>query len=289
MSAGENARLVAVGDNCLDVYVDRNTMAVGGNALNVAVQWHRAGRNARYFGAVGQDSEAEVLLEEVANAGLSVDDVERRTGKTAVTLLRESNGDRQFLLEDLGVGRGYLPSDDCFADLSRADWVHLGTHSDLELVRRLVSHRIPFSIDVSTRPFDLPLEGVPLVFASGPEDPAQTVAPLVEALLASGAQRAVVTCGGRGAFFSDRTVLQAVPARRIPVVDTCGAGDSFIARFISAYCIEGQSHVDAMTAATRAAADTCQHKGGFPQDLREAPAWLRAKYASVIDAAKESF
>ncbi len=289
MNTVERPRLIAVGDNCLDVYIDKNTMAVGGNALNVAVQWHRAGRNARYFGAVGDDAEAEILLDEVARAGLPVKDVERRAGKTAVTLLRETNGDRHFLLEDLGVGHGYLPSDERFTALAGADWVHLGTHSNPELLRRLATNQIPFSVDVSTRHLDLELRGVRLVFASGPEDTARPVAPLLEALLAAGAQRAVVTCGERGAFYGDGTAFHAVPAHRVPVLDTCGAGDSFIARFIDAFCIDGHAPLDAMTAATRAAADTCQHKGGFPQELRAAPDWIRAKYTDTINAAKESF
>ena len=48
-------KLIAVGDNCLDVYLTKGFLAVGGNALNVAVQWRRRGIEARYFGALGRD------------------------------------------------------------------------------------------------------------------------------------------------------------------------------------------------------------------------------------------
>ena len=51
-----NPNLIAVGDNCLDAYLSKGFVTVGGNALNVAVQWRRQGLNARYFGALGPDA-----------------------------------------------------------------------------------------------------------------------------------------------------------------------------------------------------------------------------------------
>ena len=54
--------LIAVGDNCLDVYLSKGHMAVGGNALNVAVQWRRLGLAARYLGVVGKDAEGDIIL-----------------------------------------------------------------------------------------------------------------------------------------------------------------------------------------------------------------------------------
>ncbi|MEZ5737818.1 MAG: PfkB family carbohydrate kinase [Novosphingobium sp.] len=276
------AKLITVGDNCLDVYVNADVMAVGGNALNVAAQWARHGWSARYFGAVGKDAEGDALLEAIARTGLAATDIERLPGDTAVTLIREHAGERHFLLEDLGVGEGYFPSADRYDALKTADWVHLGTHSNLELLRKLVEDGIPFSIDVSTKPRSLPLGGVPLVFASGPEAHDASIESEIQALLDHGARKAVVTCGSRGAYFHDGASLYHMPAEQIEAVDTCGAGDSFIATFITAYCIEKAEPPEAMRRATGAASETCLHKGGFPQDLRQIPAWLSAKYADII-------
>lgn len=117
--------LIAVGDNCLDVYLSKDRMAVGGNALNVAVQWMRAGLKTRYFGLVGPDPEGDVVRTALCRAGLDPDDCEVRPGSTAVTLLLERDGDRRFLLEDLGVGLGYVPEGARYAALRAADWVHL--------------------------------------------------------------------------------------------------------------------------------------------------------------------
>ena len=195
-----NPNLIAVGDNCLDAYLNKGFLAVGGNALNVAVQWRRHGLNARYFGALGQDTEADIMLEAIAEAGLDRSDVEIRPGSSAVTLLADDAGERRFLLESLGVGENYVPSAERYEALRQADWVHLGTNSSEQLVRRLVADGMPFSIDVSTRHFELSLEGVPLVFASGPDDPAEAVEPLIARFRAAGARRQ----GDRGEFGAGR-------------------------------------------------------------------------------------
>jgi fructoselysine 6-kinase len=282
-----SSKLITVGDNCLDVYLSKDVMAVGGNALNVAVQWLRKGWTARYFGAVGKDSEGDVILDEISRVGLAAQDVERRGGDTAVTLLQENAGDRRFLLEDLGAGENYMPSNDRYHAMTQADWVHLGTNSSGRLVQQLVADNIPFSIDVSTAHFSIPLSGVPLVFAAGPEDPDESPLLISKALRDAGAQRVIVTCGERGAYFDDGITPLYQPAEKIDVVDTCGAGDSFIATFVTAFCCEEKPVRSALREATISAGETCLHQGGFPQKLRHIPAWLTQKYAGVIASAEE--
>ena len=281
--------LVAVGDNCLDVYLTKDAMTVGGNALNVAAHWRNAGHAARYFGAVGGDVEGSVILDEVEKAGLAAEDVELRSGQTAVTLLREKDGDRNFLLEDLGVGKDYIPAERLTPAIAAADWVHLGTNSNPDLVRRLVAARIRFSVDISTAHGGIPLLGVPIVFASGPDDPDEPVAPLAERLQRAGALQVVVTCGSRGAFFrqGDGDLLHA-PATPVSVVDTCGAGDSFIATFLAASQVDRKPPAEALRAAAAAASQTCLYVGGFPQQPRRIPDWLLTKYASVIAPAESA-
>lgn len=281
--SGGGPTLITVGDNCLDAYLNKGVLAVGGNALNVAVQWHRAGWSARYFGAVGNDAEGAILLEEIAAAGLSPGDVERREGETAVTLLYDEAGDRRFLLESFGVGEHYMPSADRYAALSEADWVHLGTNANADLLQALRDDRIPFSIDVSTTHSALSLAGVPLVFASGPDDTSRPVQPALDSLRGAGADKVVLTCGARGAFFDDGKKVQHVPAVPVAVIDTCGAGDSFIAAFLTASRFEGLEPPDALRKAAQAAALTCTYRGGFPQELRPIPSWLPAKYARHIN------
>ncbi|HBQ33752.1 MAG TPA: fructoselysine 6-kinase, partial [Ochrobactrum anthropi] len=230
-----NPNLIAVGDNCLDAYLNKGFVTVGGNALNVAVQWKRLGYGARYFGALAPDQEADIMLGIIDDAGLARDDVEILQGKSAVTLLTDDAGERHFLLESLGVGENYIPDTQRYQELLFSDWTHLGTNSSEKLVRKLVQDGIGFSVDVSTRHFDLSLEGVPLVFASGPDDPEEPVEPLIARFKQAGAQKIVVTCGKRGSFYDNGSQLFSAGSVPVSVVDTCGAGDSFIATFLTAH------------------------------------------------------
>ncbi len=283
-----NPNLIAVGDNCLDAYLSKGFVTVGGNALNVAVQWRRHGLNARYFGALGPDAEADIMLAAIEEAGLDRNDVEIRPGASAVTLLTDDAGERRFLLESLGVGEDYVPSTDRYEVLRQADWVHLGTNSSETLVRRLVADSLPFSIDVSTRHFGLPLEGVPLVFASGPDDPEEPVDPLIARFRAAGARQVVVTCGKRGSFYHDGSALSAAGSVPVTVVDTCGAGDSFIATFITSRFFADLPGRAALDRAAERASETCTHLGGFPQIIRAIPEWILTKYDDVIGSTERA-
>ena len=76
------ARVAAVGDNCVDVYVgDHSARFPGGNALNVAAMLAASGQvDAAYYGTLGDDPEGEFLLAAAREAGVDVSGVERRPG-----------------------------------------------------------------------------------------------------------------------------------------------------------------------------------------------------------------
>lgn len=280
MTMRRTCRLLAVGDNCLDVYQTWGWVTVGGNALNVAAAWLARALDARYLGAVGEDAEAELVLAGVAAAGLDPGDVQRLPGETGVTLLSHELGDRHFLLENFGVSFRYEPPTPAYEALRTADWVHLGTNSSPALVRRLVADAVPFSVDVSTAYDSLPLEGVPLVFASCPESSAMGPEAVAGALRAAGAREVVVTRGRLGAYLYAGGREHRVPIVPVDVVDTCGAGDSFIAEFVASHRIEGRAAEESLRRAAKAASLTCGHVGGYPQEVRPVPAWLVEKYAA---------
>ncbi len=137
---------------------------------------------------------------------------------------------------------------------------------------------VRFSVDVSTRHFDLALEGVPLVFASGPDDPQEPVEPLIAKFKQAGAQQVVITCGKRGSFYDNGRQSFSAGSVPVQVVDTCGAGDSFIASFLVALFFEQCSEEQALQKAAVRASETCTHPGGFPQPLQAIPQWLLDKY-----------
>ncbi len=88
--------------------------------------------------------------------------------------------------------------------------------------------------------------------------------------LDQGARIAVVTCGARGSVAADGAATVEADAAPVEVVDTTGAGDTFIAAFIDAH-LAGGSLSACLEAARQAAALTCRHVGGFAQALQPLP------------------
>lgn len=275
--------LFALGDNCLDVYVEQGRLAVGGSALNVAAQWRAMRRPARYLGAVGTDAAAGIVRRAAAAAGLPPEGIETLAGATGVTLIRLRDRERDFLHEDLGVGPLWNPAR-VEETTAGAAWCHVtGTSPEAAIPQRLAAAGRRVSVDLLGRPNgdQGSLAGVEIAVTScdgETAEAAETAAALVEA----GARIAVVMRGADGSLALQAGRLFTAAADPIVPVDTCGAGDSFIAAFVAAH-LDGAGVPAALAAATRSATRTCLHLGGFPQQHRPVPSWLAEQCAPHFD------
>lgn len=258
----------AVGDNCIDRFMPPVGLSlVGGNAVNVGIQLSKLGLSTAYFGAVGQDDDGRRMLSCFQSNGLFIDHVQVLPGVTAYTNIEvDQAGERTLAFEEFGVCKGYRPSDTDLLALKRMRHVHIGWLDDGRQLRRAlkaagisVSQDISINIDPShLHPLD-----ADIVFASAGEDQEQAQQ-LLRSILAEGAKLAVVTCGARGSMVSDGVQLKTAGIRPVEVVDTTGAGDSFIAGFISGYAA-GLDLQTCLEVGRDTAAETCRHVGGFPQ------------------------
>jgi fructoselysine 6-kinase len=262
-------RLAVVGDNCVDRF--RAPFArslIGGNAINVAVQLAMLGHESHYFGAVGRDADGERIRDLLAEKGVRVDHLHMREGSTAFTEIDvTASGERIFAFEEFGVCRGYQPTDDDLLALSTMDHVHIGWIADEGRTRRrLADGGISVSQDVSVNnaPIHLGVDRLRIAFGSAGEDrrKADTMA---REFLAGGAQLAVVTRGSNGSMATSGSVFAETGISPVEIVDTTGAGDSFIAGFLYAY-IERADLRESLACGRDCAARTCSHLGGFPQE-----------------------
>lgn len=261
-------RFAAVGDNCIDRFrppVGRSL--VGGNAVNVAVQLSRLGHASAYFGAVGADAAGRRTRDLLAANGVDVAHLRTRPGVTAHTEIDVlPSGERVFAFEDFGACAGYAPGPEDVAALKAMDHVHIGWLDDGGALRRtLAGAGVSVSQDLSVNagPAHLGTDGLAIAFASAGDDVAKAEAMLAR-LLAAGVPLAVVTCGAKGAIAGDGRERRSVGIRPVEVVDTTGAGDSFIAGFLAAH-VAGRPLAGCLAAGRDAAALACTHVGGFPQ------------------------
>lgn len=254
-----------LGDNTIDQYVGASTgRLLGGNALNVAVQLHLLGHCVSYSGVVGDDEHGLWILEEMSRAGINTRAVRIVAGSSAVTTVRvDGSGDRHFEREDFGVTAAYDPPDEDIARASTSSWVHLGMVPDPARVKHrllALNSTLRISQDCGVVRGGA---GLAVAFGSAGEDEDGARCLCVD-LHKQGSKLALATMGALGSLAFDGRRWWRAPAIETNVIDTTGAGDSFIAGFVSAR-LEGLSTPECMTAGAIAAARTCGHAGGFPQ------------------------
>jgi fructoselysine 6-kinase len=258
------ALTACVGDNCVDRYVgDAVSDLPGGNALNVAVRL-----GADYYGSVGDDDEGRMLVEQARAAGVGVDGVELRPGRTGVTVVQVEHGERRFLLEEYGASGEFRISAALSSRLAGYRWVHVARQPDaLALAPALRAAGVPLSCDFCDS-WDAELAAalaphLEVAFFSGDGDAAADA-------VQRGATIGVATLGEAGSVAftaSDRYEQAALPAE---IVDTLGAGDALIAAFIAAV-LQGADTRAALLAGAEAAAEACSHFGAWPiRDRQEA-------------------
>ena len=227
-------RFATLGDNCIDRYLPLSQAAVGGNAVNVAVQLARAGERCSYFGAVGSDGAGRWTRNALVDNGVAVDHLQELGAPTAYTDIDvDAAGERIIAFEEFGTSALYHPTPKDISALAEMDHIHIGWFKGTAALRAaLAGAGVSVSQDIAVNPEAFGLE---IGFESvGPSEVLARAA--LERLRAMGCKVAVVTCGAMGSMATDGGDVVATGIRALPsVVDTTGAGDTFIAGFLSAW------------------------------------------------------
>jgi fructoselysine 6-kinase len=259
-------RIVAIGDNCVDVYPALGRVYPGGGAVNFAVNAARLGADAGYIGVIGDDRHGSLLHGALAAEGVDTTFVRVVQGATAVTYVRLEDGERSFDGADPGVRDQLRVEPEIEEYLLAADHVHTTLDGRVdEAVSRWSAAGRRISFDFSHRATPEQLALLPLVdiaFFSG-----QSIAPAdaegaVRAFHARGARLVVMTLNKHGSLAFDGTTVWRQPSEPVRPVDTLGAGDGFMAGFVGRFLEDGDVPAS-LAAGAEASAVICQHYGAF--------------------------
>lgn len=235
----------------------------GGALANVALTCARLGVPTRFIGALGRDAHGDRVLREFADAGVDTTCIPRVPERTAVTFVRvRDDGARSFLFYRHETADHALSVELLRAmsphPLDGASWLITGTSALVaeplasayrELVRDARARELPRVVDLNVRPHlwrdrasmrdavSAIVEGAAVIKASEEDLAALDLDASIESLrrLAPGAVP-VLTLAERGAAFAvgDEIVTRpAVSLTSDEVIDATGAGDAFIAGFLS--------------------------------------------------------
>jgi sugar/nucleoside kinase (ribokinase family) len=254
----------------------------GGNGANTSLALGVLGTPVRLLGAVGRDDHGAFLLRSLHAAGVDTSLVAYTEAPTAATIaLVNGRGDRRFL-HRLGSGTEAFATPIEFTAEVIAGMTHYHLASIFlmpnlraqaaETLCRARTAGLTTSLDTNWDTAgrwmaDLGpcLGALDFLFinedearmVTGSPDPAEAAG----MLLREGVRTAVMKLGGRGCavYTGDREIL--CPAYEVEAKDTTGAGDCFVAGFLSAL-LEGGSLADAGRLGNGVGAHVVQHVGG---------------------------
>ncbi|WP_426446930.1 PfkB family carbohydrate kinase [Paenibacillus sp. S-38] len=266
-------KLIGIGDNVVDYYQDQGIMYPGGNALNVAVASRRSGAlEAAYLGIVGSDAAADHILACLRQEQIGTERIRRVCGPSGVARVTlNEDGDRVFMGTNRDVRVQSLlalrltPQDLDY--ISRFDVVHASVNSEIEhelprLAGRVISYDFSTPVKYTQEDLERICPYLTYAFFSGSGLPGEEIDRLIDKVHGLGTAVVGVTRGSDPALFSERGVRVVQRPAAARVVDTMGAGDSFIGTFLTAYHPGGDMR-RALERAAEAAAATCGVYGAF--------------------------
>ena len=95
-------KVLGLGDNVVDRYVNKKIMFPGGNAVNFAVYARECGLESAFLGYIGDDAEADHIIASLREEDVDITGCHRILGTT--TERRDVNladGDRVFIADDM--------------------------------------------------------------------------------------------------------------------------------------------------------------------------------------------
>lgn len=238
----------------------------GGAPANVAAALVKLGSTASFIGCVGEDSPGKDLVNLLQQLGVGTSGIQRHlTAPTRqVYVLRNPGGDRSFVgfgeIDTTAFADTHLQASKLPVDLfENANFLVLGSlelayPESREAINQAVSlanqHHIKILLDVNRRDmfWPDPEQAIPLIkellnhvdFLKLSDEEAEwlfaTSDPKAIAQKLDHLEGVLITAGEKGCsyFLSDN--VGQIPAFAVPVVDTTGAGDSFVAGFIHQLC-----------------------------------------------------
>lgn len=258
-------KLIAVGDNCVDYYEQDGIQCAGGCSFNVSLYVRQLGGLSAYCGAVGDDEEGRFLRETLRQAGVDMTHLHTLRGKTAVTRMALQNHERRFLGYEEGVLKDFKPDGEDLTFIRSHDYVHTSVYGRVEALLPQLTGHVRICYDFANK-LTLPdrnaiLKLADFSFFSYERDDTY-IRDYLEDACRQGTGLAVAMLGAEGSLAFTGTEFIRKPGNRVTVVDTTGAGDSFIAGFLYAYA-QGKEVKACLDMGAARAEETISYQGAI--------------------------
>lgn len=262
-----NLKVVGVGDNTVDIYVDSRECFPGGNCVNFSVFASRLGVQASYIGVLGSDENGDFLTKAMHNEKVNLKRVRFSKKRNSYTFIRHENKDRIFINSNPSTSQSLEINKEDLDFLSGHQLIHTSIYSKLErYLPDLRALDFKISYDFSNRFSSIFMKNIlPWIdygfFSwSGRND--ENILTFLKKWTDLYKAELIVTNGIKGSYALNNNKLIHIPAKEIDLVDTMGVGDAFITSYLISR-LKGKIIKECVEEGTSFAAENCLHEGSF--------------------------
>jgi fructoselysine 6-kinase len=244
IGAMEMMKVIGIGDNVCDKYIQSGLMYPGGQALNFSVYAKQLGAYASYMGVFGRDAVAAHILKTLDELQVEHSRCRQYDGENGYAKVNLVNGDRVFVASNKGgvVNEHPIMLDE--ADLAYIKGFQLlhtsnNSHFDDQLAIAFTTGT-PISYDFSTHwsRKDLVKKVGPYLkyaFFSCGSVSENDVQDICKMIYGAGCEMVIAMRGNLGALIYDGNRFYHQKPNYVEAIDTLGAGDSFATAFLLSF------------------------------------------------------
>jgi fructoselysine 6-kinase len=230
-------RVAGAGYCCMDVYEHLNAAYPTGNSVDFAVHMSRFGIRTSLVSAVGNDAHGTEMIELLDREGIDRSHLHIQEGQTAVIRMRLDGNNRVHGDEEEGVMAEFTLTQNDIAFIRSHDWMHTDLFGK-------VLHQLPifkqaglgiifdFSTFLDHPDVDTLLPNVDYAFFSYEGHRDAFIEDFLVRAKSPGPKAVTATLGVHGSLVYDGERFLSQDIVPVDVVNTVGAGDSYIAGFM---------------------------------------------------------
>lgn len=260
-----------IGDLCVDLYPQEKKLSLGGTAFNTAVHAKKAGAQVSIFSAIGKDDYGQIFTKSLQLYTIDSSQISSLKGKTSsLTVTLAEDGQRTFSEWQLGVLKKYALGLSAQRNLAKYTLARMTLFKPLQkLFDTFAELQLPNTVKVAdfagssqysegigllknySERFDILIKSV---------DDQIDLSYFRQLSLSHTKKLFLLLRGDKGSVMFSHGIAHEQPAIKIKVIDTNGAGDSYIAHFLVSY-LKDKDIAQAMLRGSEAAAQTISQFG----------------------------
>ncbi len=274
----QQSRIAFIGDLTIDKYVQSGDIRLGGAALNGAIWARKLGAKSCVVTTVGTDNPGKEMIKKLKKEHISKTHLQIKHGNTSsIEININEKGDRSYGVWDPGTLANYhlRPKDinylldmDAVVVTIYPQFAHV--LAELALVKKNVPNP-PLVIinfgDLKEFHRDLSIVDEVLPFADFcvfglDKDTDEGLINTIKSMAKHTPTKMLITLGSHGAilYSGSESFVQIAP--KVKVVDTTGAGDAFLAAFVTTY-LATRDPQKSLQSGTELASKVIQYLGAY--------------------------